>query len=59
MAMPMDQQVKNKLVERRQPKRKTMTFGELSDIVIEKDVQTTEDLWAEAKKRKVSGDDTL
>ena len=57
--MPMDQQVKNKLVERRQPKRKTMTFGELSDIVIEKDVQTTEDLWAEAKKRKVSGDDTL
>ena len=29
--MPMDQQVTNKLAERRQPKRKTMTFGELSE----------------------------
>eukprot|EP00435_Cladocopium_sp_Y103_P021440 s3000_g5.t1 len=57
--MPRDQQVKNNLFPRRQVKRKSMTFAELTDIVVSRNIQTQDDLWKEAKARKMDGDDSL
>ena len=59
-AMPVDQQVKNGLVPRRaEKKRKSLSFSELTDIVVENKLFSVGELWQEAKARKLKGDDSL
>ncbi len=45
--------------EGRGRKRKLMTFSEVTDAFVERDVKTEGDAWALAKARKIAGDDTL
>lgn len=44
---------------RRGPKRKFMTFSEMTDAFVEAGVRTGKDAWMLAKSRKVAGDDVL
>ena len=57
--MPADQKTKNGIASESNRKRVTLTFGELTDIIVENGVRTEQDLWSLAKRRKVAGDDTL
>ena len=57
--MPRDQQTKNGIQTKRNVKRKGLTFSELTDIVVAAKIYTVEELWQEAKARKVAGDDLL
>ena len=40
-------------------KRKSITFAELTDIVLSRNIVTQDDLWREAKIRKMDGDESL
>ncbi len=57
--MPRDQQSKNGLANEDSRKRKTLTFSEVTDMVVENQVRSEPQLWALAKKKKMEGDDTL
>ena len=58
-SMPRDQRVKNGIMQTKEKKRKSLTFSELTDVVVENGIFSVEDLWQVAKARKMSGDDSL
>ena len=57
--MPRDQQAKTSWSKAPGQKRKSMTFAELTDIVLSRNIVTQDDLWREAKIRKMDGDESL